>query len=781
MKALPGSTAGFPVPIAEYRPNWLRRFLDVLSRRRLVILRTMVVGVGLTSLACVLMGRRYTATSEIQIQSPSAANAGIEGGGGAPPAAADPNAGSMTLQTTATLLKSPTLAMRVIEGLNLEASAAFQPHFNLTNWLSALFQPAPPKDAPGAGLAASPARRDRLLKEFNEGLEVAIVPGTRVIEVAFSSSDPNLAAAIVNRLVGSLEEYTAQAESSQTSGASKWLEEQLAEAKAQTDALQAKLTQLQKETGVVQVPGDDGAAAHGQVYSSTLDQLQKATTAVSQAHSDLILKGTIYEMVKTGNPETILGLSSDPSLAGAAAGMSGSVATISSLRTKEATLDGQINELLAKFGPAYPKVDELKADRATIEASIQAEIQRMRDRARNEFELAKQIETSAKEQYESQKRQGESMNDKAVQYELVRQQFEQSRDQQAKLEARLKDAGATEAFHSTGIQVVSAALPPSEPSRPNIPLYMGVSLAASLFLGCVMAFVANALDTRISDVRGLEALVGHAPMGVLPAYKTAKASLRLSGYSVAPKAAAVSIAALTEPRSVYVESLRSLRTALLSSNAGAAPQVLLVTSAIEGEGKSTLSANLAVVFAQQGKRVLLVDADLRRPNLHILFHAPCETGLSTLLGGEPPAEGSNGAVLHFEQVPGLDILPAGPVPALSAELLGSGRMKQMLGVWRQHYDVVILDGAPVLPVTDSVVLCPRADLTLLVARHQSTPRQALDASLRTLRAQVGSDRHIGVVVNGVELKSDSYFTSYGSTGYGKSYSTKRLGGSNEVS
>lgn len=778
MKALAGSTTGFSLPITEHRPGRLRRMLAILSRRRLVILRTVVAIVGFTSLACVLMGRRYTATAEIQIQKPAAANLDTDGQGGASGADSDPNAGNQTLQTQATLLRSPALAMKVIEGLDLEASPAFRPHFTLAGWVAALLSPPPPRDAPGASLAASPVRRDRILKEFKDGLDVRIVPGTRVVEVEFSSSDPNLAASIVNRLVAALEEYSTQAESSQTSGASKWLESQLVDLKTQTDTLQQKLVLLQKETGVVQIAGGNDAEAHGQVYSGTLDQLQKATTAVSEAHTNVILKGTIYEMVKTGNPETIIGLSSDAALASAAAGMSSNLATISTLRAREGTLDGQINELLAKFGPAYPKVDELKADRATIEASIQAEIQRMRDRARNDFVLAKQVEASAKDQYDSQKHQADSMNDKAVQYELVRQQYEQSRDLYEKLEGRLKEASAMQAFHSTGIQVVSAALPPSEPSRPNIPLYMGVSILASLFLGGIMAFVADAMDTKISDIRALEALVGHAPMGILPAYKANKKSLRLSGYSVA-RSVPESIVALAEPRSPYVESLRSLRTALLSSNGGAPPQVLLVTSSTEGEGKSTLSANLAIVLAQQGKRVLLVDADLRRPNLHVLFQIPGEVGLSSVLGSDLPAEAISAAMLHLDQAPGLDILPAGPVPALSAELLGSNKMKQTLGLWRQHYDFIILDGAPILPVTDSVVLSVRADLTLLVARYQSTQQQSLDVSMRTLRAQVGSHRSIGVVLNGVEPNSESYFTYYGSSN--NNYYEKRLGGGSEES
>ncbi len=433
---------------------------------------------------------------------------------------------------------------------------------------------------------------------------------------------------------------------------------------------------------------------------------------------------------------------------------------------------------MAKFGPAYPKVDELKADKATIETSIQQEIQRLRERARNEYIAAQQIEARDKQLYDSQKNQAAEMNDKAVQYELVRQQFEQSRDLYEKLEARLKEAGAMQAFHSTGIQVVSAALAPSLPSRPNVPLYMGVSIVVSLLLGCIMAFVIDAMDTRIVDIRGLEALMGHAPFGVLPSYATNKPSLRLSGYRAA-RPAAESIVALKEPHSPYVEALRALRTALLSPSAGAPPQVLLVTSSTEGEGKSSLSANLAVVLAQQGKRVLLVDADLRRPNLHVLFNAPFEVGLSSMLTGDLPADAINEVVFRLDQVLDLDILPAGPIPALSAELLGSSKMKHALNLWRKSYDFVILDGAPVLPVTDSVVLSSLADATLLVARYQSTQQRSLDVSIRTLWAHLGSYNNIGVVLNGVGNKTDTYFKYYGFSNNG--YSGRRLGGGSEIS
>jgi len=388
------------------------------------------------------------------------------------------------------------------------------------------------------------------------------------------------------------------------------------------------------------------------------------------------------------------------------------------------------------------------------------------------------VEESAKRVYDTEKEHANEVNDKTVQYELVRQQYEQSRDTYDKLLGRLKEANAMQGFHSNTIQVVSAAYAPALPSVPNVPLYMGGSVLAGILLGCVMAFVVEAMDTRIGDIQSFHSQLGQSPFGILPAFVSKRRPMHLSGYSVALPPGE-SIAALKDPHSAYVESLRALRTTLLSTRGGPPPQVVLITSSVEGEGKSTLSANLAVVLAQQGKRVLLVDSDLRRPNLHVLFDAATDSGLSSVLAGHLPADAIDPVLVRVDQAPGLEVLMAGPIPAFSAELLGSSRMKRALDLWRRSYDFVILDGAPVLPVTDSVVLSAFVDTTLLVARHQSTQQQSLDLSIRTLRAQLGSSHHIGVVLNGVEIKADSYYKYYGYTN--SAQSGRRLGGGSEAS
>jgi succinoglycan biosynthesis transport protein ExoP len=774
MKALTGSTSGFSAPVMEHRRG-LPALVAVLKRRRLVILRTMVVCLALAALACVLTTRRYIAASEIQVQKPAAETLGMAAPGSSGSSDTDAQNAGLTLQTQVTVLQSPAMAMKVMEDLKLENSGEFQKHFNLVTWVSQLFQPPPPLEVQGATLAESPGKRDRMLKTFQDDLDIRIVPGTRVISIAFASSDPNLAAQVVNYLVNSLQTYANQTQTAETSQASKWMETQLAQLKAESDAAQDKLVKLQKETGVVQVAGttDDGQP---QAYSSSVDQYQKATAQLSQAQTNRIQKGAIYEIVKSGNPETIVGLPQNPLLSGAAAGMSGELAVISNLRTQEATVKAQIDEVSAKFGPSYPKVGELKADLASIESSINEEIARLRERARNDYVVAQQIEAGTRRLYDSQRQDASAVNDKTVQYQIAKQQADQARAVYEKLLGSWKEAGALQAFRTNGIAIVSPALAPSEPSQPNVPLYLGTALAAGLLFGCIMAFVVDSMDTKIGDIQRLELQMGQAPFGVLPTYETKKTPMRLSGHTLA-LAAGEQVPSLKEPHSPYVEALRALRTTLLSSWGGAHPQVLLVTSSTEGEGKSTLSSNLAVILAQQGKRVLLVDADLRRPNLHRIFRCSSDVGLSSILGGEIAPELS--PIMRLDTVPGLDILLAGPIPNYSAELLGSSKMESALESWRGQYDFIILDGAPVLPVTDSVVLSSLADATLLVARYQTTQQQSLDRSMGILRAQLGSNRHIGVVLNGVERSANAYYSYYGIKD--TAYNGKRVGGNSETS
>jgi capsular exopolysaccharide synthesis family protein len=316
-------------------------------------------------------------------------------------------------------------------------------------------------------------------------------------------------------------------------------------------------------------------------------------------------------------------------------------------------------------------------------------------------------------------------------------------------------------------------------------LYLAAALAGGAFVGASAAFLRDATDSKIQNLPDFEAYLGESPFGVLPFHKEAGRRLN-SGANTSPFDTDVAMKqrgfgdfpVLSDPRSVYTEALRSLRTSLLLSRGGAPPQVILVTSSVAAEGKSMLSINLAGLFAQQGKKVLLVDADLRRPVLKNRLRVKAAKGLSSILTEQGIEYTALTAPVSMEQVSNLDVLPAGPIPPCPAELLGSEQMRIALRQWRTQYDFIILDAAPVLPVTDSVLLSTLADQTLLVARYKVTERHSLERSYRLLHRAKGNldttqggheptksefGGRIGIVLNGVERRT-SYSKYYGCSG-----------------
>jgi succinoglycan biosynthesis transport protein ExoP len=353
------------------------------------------------------------------------------------------------------------------------------------------------------------------------------------------------------------------------------------------------------------------------------------------------------------------------------------------------------------------------------------------------------------------KSEAEALNNKTIEYQMARQEADQTRALYDDMSRRLKESGLLAGLHSTNISIVDWARAGDTPAKPVIPLYLGGSILAGLVIGSVAALLRDVTDTRIHDLREISRELGPIPLCVLPYERERAAPARAIGLNDKSP-----LPALHSPRSLFVESLRSLRTSLLLSRSGAPPRSVLVTSPFSGEGKSFLSWNLAILFAQQGKRVLLCDADLRHPWLHRSLEASPTVGLSSLLAGLSPGLSAS-AIIPVLEVPGLCLMPAGPLPPYPAELLASVEMANLLKAWEEQYDLVILDAPPLMHFTDSVVLSSIVNSVLLVARHQQTPLSALEKSYRMLEeVQSTHDRKINIVINGVKEQPDQGFLSY---------------------
>ena len=340
--------------------------------------------------------------------------------------------------------------------------------------------------------------------------------------------------------------------------------------------------------------------------------------------------------------------------------------------------------------------------------------------------VAEQAEQQTRKDFNAYKSEAEALNNKTIEYQMVRQEADQTRSLYDDMSRHLKESGLLAGLRSTNISVVDWAKASDKPAKPVVLLYLVGSIALGLIFGVLAALVRDVTDTRIQDLREISRELGPAPISVLP-YQEEHAVLT-AGIDWARKSA---LPALDSPHSLFVESLRSLRTSLMLSRIGAPPRSVLVTSPLTGEGKTFVSWNLAILFAKQGKRVLLCDANLRHPWLHRNLEVKPQVGLSTVLAGLSSDHGAS-VVIPVLEVPGLFLIPSGPLPPYPAEMLGSQHMADLVKTWETKYDLVILDAPPVLQFTDSVVLSSMVNSVLLMARHQKTPLSALEKSYRML-------------------------------------------------
>jgi polysaccharide biosynthesis transport protein len=744
----------------------------VLKRRRSFVVWSTVFCVSAAILVCIFMTPKYKATGEIQVARQSSDELGLDGmkgdGGGVSDALED----NIELQTQANILQSDTLALKVIDKLDLEHTKDFQPIFNPISWALNLVSPDGPKDPPHVGLEDAPKRRRQVLKVFAKHLKVEPLSGTQLIEVSYLSSNPKTAAAVINELTKSLVDYTFQTRFNATNDASKWLAGQMDELKKQAQDLQAKVVQLQREAGVYSL-GTADATGKELAYSATLDRLQQSTEALAQATSNRILKGGIYEMARSGDPEMISGLAGT-SLSGSSQGMNNAFSLLQTLRGQQAAIETQLAADTSKYGSANPKLEDERASLASTTAAINQEIKRIGERAQTDYRTAQITENDLREDYQHQRAAADQLNNKAVEYSIAKQEADESRGLYETLYQHLKEAGVIEGLRSSNVTVVDPGRVPAKPARPNVPVYLALALFGGLFLGSVGALFLDSIDNRVQSIEMIEQSLNTQLLGVIP--NAALSGWRRGSEFAQPKrtkrlANGLSINVPSDrpvppdaSNTAFTEALRSLRTSLLLSRSSAPPKVILITSAAEGEGKTTVSLNLAAALARNHSRVLLVEADMRCPTLSHRFSTPDEKGLSNLLSGDY----EDMEIRPFGALPDLAIIPAGPTPPYPAELLGSRWMKELIKHWSAAYDFVLIDSPALLAVTDAAVLSKMADITLLVTRHGQSTRKSLERAWHTLR--VDPENRVGVVLNGVSRDSAAYGEYFGYSGssyYGK--------------
>jgi polysaccharide biosynthesis transport protein len=745
------------------RHEWtLGDLFGVFRRRRRYLYWCLSVMLVAVTMYCLLATPRYQATGEIEIQKESSGSFGLENNvvGSSSGTESDALDYSMTLETEASILESSTLALQVVKDLNLESTYDYFPvhreALHLPAWIFFWKKPVEPLSVK---IDDAPNRRYVVLKIFASHLKVKPMTGTRLIEISYSDPDPERASQIVNHLILSLTDYTFQSRYRTASQTFTWLAGQLAGLKQQTESLQEKANRLQRNTGLY---GEDGT------HNIVLDRLEHLNQTLTAAESNRLLKEAIYQVAQSGDAELISGLAGNTNNA-----MNNSLALLQSLRTQESSTQAELAQADARYGTAHPRIGELHAELDGVEHSIHEEITRIGERSRTDYEIAQKAEDAARASFEQQKVLANDTNNKAVAFELARQEADSSRVVYQGLLEKLKESGVLEGLRSTNLTVVSPGLvpPTNHPKSPNIPLYYAVAIVGGLFLGCTGAVAKEFSDHTVRSPGMLEKLIEAPLLGIVPRIKNASSFHKLLHRgSATPHIHTAGSLQHSAEAALLTEAVRSLRTSILLLKETRQSQVILITSSVPEEGKSRLAVDLASVLAQIGSRVLLVDADLRCPSIHSMMGIPRTAGLGSALTGQ-----SSPIVVRHSKWKNLSLLCGDEVIPSPAERLASQRMSELLDRWRDAYDFILLDSPPVLPVTDAIVLSQLSDITLLVARYGFTAEQAIQRSHLMLHEQLPKHAALRVVLNGMPMDSEDYYNYYGYKSKPYQYAAGRSG------
>jgi polysaccharide biosynthesis transport protein len=714
----------------------LREYLRVLIKRKWLVFSCLAIIFGVVALATMRSTRIYEAAGSIAINKtdPAILNLKESANGGAADYY-DPT----DLDTEVRILKSDLLALQVIKQLNLDK----QPEFGGT-------EPAP-SDSLGLttdALQPDSEKTTALLNGFKGGLRVTLVPNTRIIEIHYRSADKNLAANVVNTLINTYIEQNFKTRFESTMQASDWLSKQLVDLEMKVQTSQEKLVQYQKQHEIL------GIDEKQNITTSKLDELNKELTA---AESDRMEKESVYRLVQSGDPDTA-------AAAATSAGPGGS-GLMERMREQEADLKIQVAQLSTQFGTSYPKVVQLNTQLKEVDAQLQTEMIKVVSRVRSGYLAALQHETMLRQALNNQKQEANKLNESAIEYSLLKRDVESYRTLYEGLMEKLKEAGVTAGLRSNNIRSVDKARVPTYPSEPNVPRNLTFALALGLSTGIGLAFLLEGIDNTVRTPEQAQAISALPSLGMIPLGSRGSIEAAAKRLTVASSREAVELVTQSRPQSQMAESYRALRTSLLLTSLGGPPKVILVTSALPQEGKTTTSINTAIVLAQKGTRVLLIDADLRRPSIHKTLGMGPKTGLSNVLTGNATLQQ---AVARSSILPTLFVLTAGTPPPNPAELLASSNMRDILAELREQYDHIIVDTPPTLSVTDAVVMSTRADAVVLVIRSGQTTKQALRRA-RDLLMQVNA-RVAGVLLNAVDLTSPDYYYYYEYQGkYGHRY------------
>ncbi|MBA4372840.1 MAG: hypothetical protein C0402_08235 [Thermodesulfovibrio sp.] len=704
----------------------LRDYYRVLVRRKYAVFSFFILVVAYTLLATFSATPVYMATTKVLIQKNESSGLTALNYYVFP---YDPE----FYETQYQLIKSTSVAQKVVKSLSLDkdydsffesrrkgstitSSTAmwFRNLFAATGGSRSTIKPETAGETPEA-LAK---KTEALTKMVSNAIIVRPVKNTKLVNISYESTNPEFAALIVNAVAKAYMDDMLEMKMASSRNAMRWIAEKADEERSKLARSEKALQEYMRSKDIVtlenkiallpeRLSGVASKIAEGEVKRKELEALYSQVKEVAQDLS---------------KAETMPVIASDP--------------TVQLLRTQIMSAEQNVADMSKKFGVKHPSMIGATEALKALKTKKEQEIRRVIDSIKNQYELAKANEESFQKMGTQAKAETQSLSQRFIQYESLKRENETNKQLFELIAKKMKEQDITQDIKTVDLWVIEKAEVPQYPRKPRKLFNILTGLVLGLLGGVGMAFFVEYLDNTIKSSEDIETRLKVPVLGIVSLFK--------------PGENTIENIILKEPFSVVAEHYKVIRTAVLLSSAVTPPKHVLITSIAPGEGKTVTSVNLAVTIAQSENSVLLIDGDLRKPRIHKIFGLDNSSGLSTYLAGASELD-----IVPAGLVKGLSILTSGPIPPNPSELLGSAKMSELLKMLDERFDIIIWDSAPIMTVTDSLILSKILSGTILVAKAGSS---TFDGLGRGLKAMHDIEAHfLGIIINGLDIRKSDYY------------------------
>jgi capsular exopolysaccharide synthesis family protein len=722
-------------PEAEQEVH-LRDYWRIAVKRKWIIISLFVIIVTTVTISSFKMTPIYRATTQLLIEKENPNVVSIK------EVMAIDRADTDYYQTQHKILQSRSLAKKTIQTLKLKDNKAFNPQeppgliSQFRTLLFSLFSSNKPKAIPEES-----AEDTKLIDRFLGMLTIEPVRNSRLVKVSFDSPDPILSSQVANTLAQLYIEQNLEIKFKYSEDASIWLNNNLARLRKKLEESEQALQRYKEKENIISLE---------ERQNIVLQRLEELNKTALQAKTDRIGLETMYKRLQevSGSPDLIESL---PAVI--------NNPLIQELKTAYAQEQRTLSELSQRYRAKHPNIIRQREKVEMMRKKIASEIAKITRGIETEYRVAKAREETLQQALDQAKKEAQELNQKAIQLGVLQREVESNRQIFETFLKRFKETSVTSDLRTSNIRVIDKAEIPLYPIKPRKKLNILLAMVVGLTLGVGLAFFFEYLDNTIKTPEDIEHYFKLPFLGLVGHFATNPSS---------------ELPTLHEPRSGFAEAFRHIRTNILFTAMDRPVKTLLITSASMEEGKTVITANIAIALAQMDKKVLLVDADIRKPRIHRLFDLKNTYGLTNLLlNGE-----KNYLSFYDTPISSLKLLTTGPIPPNPAEVIGSPGTEKFLAWVQDEFDYIVFDSPPIMSVTDPVILARLMDGVIIVVKAGVSTYPPVQRSIQQLQAV--SARLLGIILNDVQFRKDSYYYQYYYRYYHYGYSQEEQKGKKKI-